>query len=290
MRRVATTVAILLLFAASALHAQSMLVSTGWLQASLNKVKVVEVGDRTAYDSGHIPGAVLVEFQSIVTTIDGIPYELPPIDKLETVFRNAGVGETGRIVLYSRDPLHSARAFFTLDYLGHGARASVLDGGFAKWTEEGRPVSKEAAAPAPSTFQAQVHPAALTRLRTMKELVRNRGTLGANLVVIDARPVEQFTGTQPGPDVKCPGRIPGAVNIPSAENFSGGAAPVFRSVDELRALYEGAGVTKTSANVLYCRTGMHATITYFVLKYLGYDATLYDGSFVEWSNTGQIVE
>lgn len=286
----AFSLAVLLLAFAAAGSAQ-MLVSSDWLQRNLSKVSVIDVADKTAYDAGHIPGAVLVEFSSLVTKIDATPNELPPIDKLEEVFRNAGVGDgPRRIVIYSRDPLYATRAWFTLDYLGHGNRASVLDGGYAKWAAESKPISKEAAVVKPATFQAKVRLATLTRFSMMRQLVRDRDSLGPNLVVIDARPPAQFTGEEAGNEVKCGGHIPGAVNIPASTNLTSSEAPVFRSVDELRALYESAGVTKSSANVTYCRTGMQASMTYFVLKYIGYDATLYDGSFVEWSGSGEPIE
>lgn len=282
--------ALAILLLALPLSAQDLLVSTDWLQANLPKVRVVDVGDRATYDAGHIPGAVLVELSSILTKIDSTPNELPPIDKLEAVFRGAGVGERQRIVLYSRDPINATRAWFTLDYLGHGFRTALLDGGFAKWKAEGRAVSTQPATPAASTFQAKVHLAALARLTAVHELVQSRGGFGSNLVLIDARPFEQFTGKEAGLDVKCPGHIPGAVNIPWSMNLTTGEPPVFRSVADLRAMYEDAGVTKTSANIVYCRTGMLASMTYFTLKYIGYDATLYDGSFIEWSNRGETVE
>lgn len=289
MRRFLATLAISA-FVASPLIAQQMVVSTDWLQANLQKVRVVEIGDRAGYDAGHIRGAALIEFSSIVTNVDGVLNELPPIEKLEAVFRNAGVGETGRIVIYSHDPLHAARAWWTLDYLGHGAQASVLDGGWAKWTAEGRPVSKDAVTPKPAVFQAQVHAAALTRLQPIQNLVRNSGALGSNLLLIDARPPAQFTGEERGDGVKKGGHIPGAINVPWPENFTSGQTPVLRPVDELRKLYDSIGMTNTSANVVYCRTGVQASATYFVLKYIGYDATLYDGSFSEWSNRDQPVE
>lgn len=82
------------------------------------------------------------------------------------------------------------------------------------------------------------------------------------------------------------GHIPGAVNVPMGANLK--ADGTLRPVGELRALYERAGVTKDCVNVAYCRTGMLSSVTYFVLAYLGYDAALYDGSFVEWSNAGEI--
>jgi len=289
-RYFAVTLAFCAVIACSPIYGQSMLVSTDWLQANLHKVKVIEIGDRDTYNAGHIPGASLVAFSSLVTDVNGVPAELPPIDRLETVFRDAGAGDSRQVVLYSHDPLHAARAWFTLDYLGHGYRTSILDGGYAKWSAEGRTISTVAVLGTPALFQAKVNAAAVTRLEAMRQLVRERDAIGPALVVIDARPVAQFTGHEPGAGVKTGGHIPGAVNISWPENFTGGSTPVFRSTADLRAMYESVGVTKASANIVYCRTGIQASVAYFALKYIGYDAMLYDGSFTEWSASGQTIE
>lgn len=288
MRRAAVLIVFLL---ALPLHAQrvqeQMLVSADWLQRRLGMVTVLHIGDAASYDARHIPGAVLIETSSLLVQRDGTPNELPPVEALERTFRTAGVDVTGRIVVYSADPLLAARAWFTLDYLGQGARVSLLDGGLAKWMAAGYAVSTKKASRRPGSFQARPVPRAVIRMAKLRELVRLREQLGPNLVLLDARPPEQFCGGEAGPDVTRPGHIPGAVNVPYAMNFDSSGA--LRSVAGLRALYQSAGVTRDSANIVYCRTGMQASLTYFVLRYLGYDATLYDGSFVEWSNAGEMI-
>ncbi|HYK03873.1 MAG TPA: sulfurtransferase [Thermoanaerobaculia bacterium] len=290
MRRFITGFAALVLLALP-IHAQrvqeQMLVSPDWLQRRLGIVTVLHVGDAASYDARHIPGAVLIEMSSLLAQRNGTPNELPPIDALERLFRAAGVNATGRIVVYSIDPLLAARAWFTLDYLGQGSRVSLLDGGLAKWMAAGYAISSEKTAPRSGTFEARPVPQTIAPLSTMRELVRLREQLGPNLVLIDARSSEQFCGDEAGPDVAHPGRIPGAVNVPYASNLDGTGA--LRPVADLRAIYHRAGVTRESANVVYCRTGMQASMTYFVLRYLGYDVTLYDGSFVEWSNAGEMI-
>ena len=289
-RRAVLACAVVAMLAAP-LHAQAvreqMLVSADWLQHRLGTVTLLHIGDAAGYDARHIPDAVLVEMSSLLVQRDGTPNELPPIDALERVFRTAGVGASERIVIYSNDPLLAARAWFTLDYLGHGARASLLDGGLAQWLAAGYAISTSRVQPRPGSFEARPVPQAVARLAAMRELVRLRDQLGPNLVLIDARPAEQFSGDEAGADVSRAGHIPGAVNIPSAANLDGTGA--FRSADHLRLLYHQAGVTRESANVVYCRTGMQASLTYFVLRYLGYDATLYDGSYLEWSNAGELI-
>lgn len=273
------------------LHAQTvrdqMLVSPDWLQGRLGTVTLLHIGDSAGYEASHIPGAVLIEMSSLLMQRDGAPNELPPVNALERVFRAAGVGARERIVVYSSDPLHAARAWFTLDSLGQGDRAALLDGGLGKWLAAGYATSNERVQAKPGTFEARPLPRAVTPLATMRELVRFRDQVGPNLALIDARSPAQFCGDETGPDVRHAGHIPGAVNVPYGANLD--ATGAFKSVYDLRRMYHQAGVTRRSANIVYCRTGMQASMTYFVLRYLGYDAALYDGSFIEWSNAGEMI-
>ena len=274
MRALALSLLLTLPLAAETVR-EDMLVSTEWLAAHLDTVKVLHVGDKQSYDAGHVPGAVLLELSAIAVTRDEIPNELPPVETLEQVFRAAGVGDEGRIVLYANDAPLAERAWFTLDYLGHGGRAAVLDGGFRKWTAEKRSVAMEAAVPKAADFKAHPRPSIVTSLAAMRDLAAmDREQFSLKFALIDSRPPAQFED---------PGHIPGAVNIPTGAHFKDG---VLRPAGELRALYEAAGVTRETANVAYCRSGMQSSVTYFVLRYLGYDATVYDGSYSEWSKAG----
>lgn len=254
-----------------------MLVSPDWLQQHLHTVTVLHAGSAADYAAGHIPGAVLVEMSSMLCDRDGTPNELPSIEALQSVFQAAGVNVRGRIVIYSTDPVLAARAWFTLDYLGQGNRVSILDGGYAKWAADGCLTTRVPAVAIPGSFEARPMSQAVIRLATLREVIRLRQQLGPNLAVIDTRAPAQYADAH----------IPGAVNVPFADHFN--ADGTLRPANELRALYRAAGVSKESANIAYCRTGMQAAVTYFVLRYLGYDAALYDGSYVEWTNAGETV-
>ena len=266
---------------------EEMLVSPDWLQRRLGTVTVLHIGDAAEYDAGHIPGAVLVEMWSLLVQRDGTPNELPPADALEGVFRAAGVGTRERIVVYSSDPLQAARAWFTLDSLGQGDRVAMLDGGLTKWIAAGYATSKALVSPKPGSFKARPVPRTVTQLAAMREMVKLRRQLGPKLLLIDARSPAQFCGDEAGQDVQHAGHVPGAVNIPYESNLD--ATGSLKSVYDLRLIYLEAGVKRNSTNIVYCRTGMQAAMTYFVLRYLGYDASLYDGSFVEWSNAGEMI-
>src|SRR5665213_2184296 len=124
-----------------------MLVTTDWLAQHQSAAKVVILhvaANRTAYDAGHIPGARFVGLPQLVVTRDGIPNELPPVADLKKVLEAAGVSDDSRIILYGDvSVLPATRAYFTLDYLGHGDQAALLDGGLEKWRSEGHKLTTD---------------------------------------------------------------------------------------------------------------------------------------------------
>lgn len=277
---------LLVAFPAAAQTARKdMIVSTDWLAERLDgQVIVIEVGDKIDYDKGHIPSARLIERRVLLVDVDRIPSEVPGVVAFEQLLSRLGVGEEKRIVFYSRQPLLATRAWFTLDYLGQGHRAAVLNGGYGRWVAEGKSVTTDVPVYEPVTFTARPNPVALTTLPAMKVLVRGRRSLGASLVIIDARPERSYRGDFPGAGVDRPGHIPGAINVFWQKNLAGSSDDaLFRSDAELSALYGDLGVTKGTTVITYCRTGVEASMTYFVLRYLGYDPSLYDGSYVEWT-------
>ena len=116
---------------------RDMIVSTSWLSERLTgQVIVIEVGDKSSYDVGHIPTARLLERATLMRDIDNVPNEIPPAADFEAAMTALGAGNKTRVVFYSRDPILATRAWFTFDYFGQGHRASVLNGGYAKWVAE----------------------------------------------------------------------------------------------------------------------------------------------------------
>ena len=267
-----------------------MIVSTSWLAAHLNdpQVAILHVArERSHYDGGHIPGARFVGWGEITATRDGVPNELAPAAELQKLFERLGVGNNARIVLYGDNSgLSAARAYFTLDYLGHGGRAALLDGGLEKWQAERRAISTDVVEPKHAGFTPRVRPSVVTNLDVVRDLswTATNG-ISSSAVLIDARPVEEYTGAKPGDGVPRGGHIPGARNVFWMQNVVSKEIPVLRPRGELYRLYIKAGAQPGRTVVAYCRTGGQASHAYFTLKYLGYDVVMYDGSFFEWSNT-----
>jgi len=221
---------------------EQQLVSTEWLQQHRfdRRLTIVEIGDAASYIAGHIAGARFVALSDLLIARDSIPNELPDVATLEKTLSAARIPDRGRIILYSRDLIAAARAFFTLDALGHGESTSILDGGFAKWSSEGRPIESGPAAIAAGGFSARPRPEVLVRLTALRTILYAAERKRLPLTVVDARAPEQF----------CAGFIPTAINVPW--NF-----------------------TEEQTVIVYCRTGMQASVTYFVMRYyLGRDVHL----------------
>ena len=261
----------------------NMLVETGWLADHLNdpNLVIVQVGnDKAAYDAGHIPGARFVSMKDLVVAQNGVPNELPAAANLKAAFEAAGVSDNSRVILYSEGAvLPATRAYFTLDYIGHGDQAALLDGGLDKWKAENRPVTTQAAKAGGGHLTLRPRPETVVSTAAVKDLSFS-ALQDANdaPTLLDVRSANMFSGNSDRA-----GHIPGSVNLDWTTTQSKGSE--LKSAETLKALYEAAGVDPSKPVVTYCNSGMQASQSYFVLKYLGYDARLYDGSMSEWRAT-----
>lgn len=257
-----------------------MLASSEWLAAHLNDPNVVILHvatNRNAYDAGHIPGARFVPQSELVVARDGVPNELPAVENLKRVLEAAGVSDDSRVILYSdTSVLPATRAYFTLDYLGHGDRTELLDGGLARWSREGRALTKDATPASPGHFTPHPRPELVVQMDAVKQLPKAE-------VLLDVRQAGDFKGEKGS-------HIPGALNLFWMEDQVSREDQSLKSEPELRKLYESLGVTPDRKVVTYCNSGMQASQSYFTLKYLGYDVRLYDGSMSEWTLKGAPVE
>jgi thiosulfate/3-mercaptopyruvate sulfurtransferase len=260
----------------------SLIVSTEWVAKHLNDDSIVllQVGDKDEYLAAHIPGAQFVTLADISTPRgQGLVLELPPVDQLKATFEKLGVTDKSRIVVYfGKDWVTpTARVFMTLDYLGLGDRTSILDGGLPAWRAEGRPVTAELPKPKRGTFTP----------RPNTKLVVDAAWVSANLnqpgvAIVDARAAKFYTGAEAGQMPRA-GHIPSAKSIPFSSVVED-ATNKFKSVEALRGLFNAAGVKQRDTVATYCHIGQQASLLYFVARYLGYEAHLYDGSFEDWSH------
>ena len=265
---------------------KEVLVSTQWVADHLSdaKVRLVEVDvDTSAYDQGHVPGAVGWNWQSQLQ--DQVRRDLIDQAGFEKLLGASGVANDTTVVLYGdNNNWFACWAFWQAKYYGH-KDARVMNGGRKKWIEEKRPLSTDAPRLAPATYKA-TEPDLSIRARR-GEVFELLGKGSHNLV--DVRSPDEFTGKVIAPPgmsetAQRGGHIPGAKSIPwsKAVNEDG----TFKSADELKKLYQDAGVDFNKPTVAYCRIGERSSHTWFVLRYLlGVEKVKnYDGSWTEWGN------
>lgn len=195
---------------------------------------ILHVGrNRADYDAGHIPGARWLPLSAIVTERDGLPNELPSVEALDAAFEAVGVSDASRVVVYG-ELLPAARTFFTLDYLGHPP--ALLNGGLEAWRAAGKTVETTEPPARRGTFTPHPQPERVVDAQWVRQHLRD-----STLVLIDARPPEEFSGATPGEGVQRPGHIPGARNLFWRNTLLSEANPALRPVDVLRAFYRLAG-------------------------------------------------
>jgi len=271
----------------SAYKHPEVLVSTDWAAQNLNSpnTRFVEVDvDTTAYDQGHIPGAVGWNWQTQLQ--DGIRRDLIDRDALEKLLSASGISNNTSIILYGdNNNWFAAYAFWQLKLYGHND-VRLINGGRKKWLEEKRSLTKDAPSITPAAYRVAATDATI---RAFKEDVS--GILDGRKAgqLVDVRSVDEFTGkiiAPPGMSetAQRAGHIPQAANIPWAQaaNEDG----TFKSFEDLKRLYEDKGINGAEEVIAYCRIGERSSHTWFVLKYLlGFDKVRnYDGSWTEWGN------
>ena len=263
-----------------------MLVSTAWLEQHLNDrdLVVLHIGhDRDKFDSGHIPGSRFVRLDDLVEQRKDSLNELPPIADLQATFESLGVGERSRVVLTDDvGGVLAARAYFTLDYLGHGDRTALLDGGLKTWIAEARRASIQEASVARAEFSPHVNPNILVSTAQMRQLSLGAAKSASDYVLLDARPVAEYTGVVNSESIPRAGHIAGSQSLYWKKLVRSDTDPHLLDKEELQRQFEYFGAGSGKSVITYCRTGMQSSFTYFVAKYLGYRAAMYDGSVYEW--------
>ncbi|MBZ9752649.1 sulfurtransferase [Deinococcus sp. HMF7620] len=272
-------------------YAKDVLVSTDWVAQNLNTpgLRLVEVDeDILLYDTGHIPGAVKLDWQTDLWHPVERDFITP--EEVSALLGRLGIGADDQIILYGdKSNWWAAYAYWFLSYSGVKNPLKLMNGGRQKWVAEGR----EQTTDAPSV-EATQYPA-LTRddsLRAFRDEVKGHldSVKSGTGALVDVRSPDEFSGkvthmpAYPQEGVLRGGHIPGARSIPwaRAANEDG----TFKSADELKALYEGEGVTPDKDVIAYCRIAERSSHSWFVLReLLGYPSVRnYDGSWTEWGN------
>ncbi|MCC7371607.1 MAG: sulfurtransferase [Chloroflexi bacterium] len=264
-----------------------VLVETDWVAEHLNDagLQLVEADeDILLYEQGHIPGAVKLDWLVDVQN----PLQRDFVDKagFEAICSRWGIANDTLVVFYGdRNNWYAAYSFWLFRYYGH-TKAVIMNGGRAKWVAEGRPLTREVPSPAATTYTARTPDDSIRAFRD--DIQATIGNAATSLV--DVRSPAEYSGEklhmegyeQEG--AQRAGHVPGAKSIPwaTAANADG----TFKSADELKAIYEGKGVTADKPTIAYCRIGERSAHTWFVLtQLLGHsNVRNYDGSWTEWGS------
>jgi len=266
-----------------------VLVSTQWVADHLDdtNVRLVESNeDILLYDTGHIPGAVNIDWHADLNDLVVRDYVNP--EQFAALMRRNGISPDTTVVFYGdKNNWWATYAFWVFQLFGH-RNAKVVNGGRTKWIAEGRELSKEK--PSYPASQYPVPKRDDGKIRAFRDEVRAHQAAGQPLV--DVRSPGEYSGQllhmadYPQEGALRGGHIPGAKNVPwaRAANEDG----TFKSAEELRALYLGEqGLNPAEPVVTYCRIGERSSHTWFVLSYLlGFpNVRNYDGSWTEWGNS-----
>lgn len=254
----------------------NMLVSTDWLAQHINDPDVIVLHVsryRPEYEREHIPGARFVPSYELVSDRQELSFELPPVADLKRALEAAGIGNKGRIIVYgTQAPPSTTRVYFTLDYLGLGDRVALLDGGIEKWKAEKRELSNKSPAITPAKLDVHPRPELVAKYEDVRKIA---DAPDGNVKLVDARPMSRYKD----------GHLAGAVDEFWGETIVSRDMPVWKPAEELRKMYENAGVKPGNKVITYCEVGQQASHAYFTAKYLGYDVALYDGSYDEWTSS-----
>jgi thiosulfate/3-mercaptopyruvate sulfurtransferase len=264
---------------------ENVLVSAAWAEANLNTPGVVFVEvdeDTSAYDGGHIPGAVKIDWKTDLQ--DPVRRDFVDQAGFEQLLSAKGIGNDDRVVLYGgNNNWFAAYAYWYFKLYGH-QNVQLLDGGRKKWELDGRELTKDVVERPAANYTAKAPDLSIRAFRD--EVVAAIG----NKNLIDVRSPDEFTGKLLAPahlpqeSAQRPGHVPSALNVPwaKAANEDG----TFKSDAELLALYQEEGLEKDKATIAYCRIGERSSHTWFALhELLGLpDVKNYDGSWTEYGS------
>ncbi len=224
----------------------SVFVTTAWLAERLDdpSVRIVDTDLPEQYDRVHVPGAVSVIDHYYKTSLEDRTHIQGPQQFAETM-SSLGIGNDTQVVAYdSSGCLYAFRLAWSLHYYGH-TNVRVVDGGFPKWFEEGRPLSRQAASYPPATFSPGSNPGIFASRQDVLDAIGDGET-----VLMDVRSDDEWTGANKR-GCKRGGRIPGAVHLEWTNFLTGGPAPTLLPADDLRRILSDHGITPDKNVITY---------------------------------------
>jgi thiosulfate/3-mercaptopyruvate sulfurtransferase len=265
-----------------------MLVGTEWVANNLNRPNtcLVEVDvDTSAYEQGHIPGAVGWNWQK--DTQAQIIRDIPSAEEFKTLMERSGISNDTTVILYGdNNNWFAAYTLWLMQYYGH-KDVRLMNGGRQKWLNEGREMTTALPTPVQGCYAIQTMNREYRALRSFVE----ESVDHPERVMVDVRSPDEYSGKLLAPAAlpqegsQRGGHIPGAASIPWATAVA--ADGTYKSRAELEQIYGSKGITGDKQVIAYCRIGERSSHTWFALKYLlGYpNVRNYDGSWTEWGSS-----
>jgi thiosulfate/3-mercaptopyruvate sulfurtransferase len=270
------------------------LVSTEWLTSNLAApdLRVFDVtvflqpnpggrgyraeSGRDRFREGHVPGAVFLDLIQDLSAKSAVPFTMPAPEVAAEKLGAAGIGADTRVVAYSAGSvMWATRLWWMLRSLGFD-RAAVLDGGFAKWRREGRPVGAEATTYPAARLPIRPRPALWADLDEMRRVVADRGACTVNALSAEVYRGDKNVYGRPG-------HIPGSHNV-FYDDLLDPESGTFRPLAELRDRFAKTGALASPRVITYCGGGISATMDALALTLLGHpNVAVYDGSMLEWA-------
>jgi thiosulfate/3-mercaptopyruvate sulfurtransferase len=257
-----------------------LLVDTAWLSQHLDDpaVRIVDLRPR-GYAEGHVPNAVWLD-NNAIRIANRPPTFLPTPEEFAELMARLGIGNDTRVIAYDeRGGIYATRLWWILNYYGH-SNVAVLDGGWTKWTLDGRPTN--AATPAVVRGAFKVKPGTV-KVATAQDVLGAINKTGMKL--IDARTQAEIEGKDLR-NIKRGGFIESSIPV-YWEDTIDATTKTFRSAAEIQRLYRDRGVRPGDEVITYCQVGMRASHDLFTLALIGHDLTRlrnYYGSWEEWGN------
>jgi thiosulfate/3-mercaptopyruvate sulfurtransferase len=279
-----------------------LLVSVDWLEdqitqagsASDSGIRILDIRPEAEYLQGHIPGAVNIPVEDIVSSVGGVPFIFDEQSVQEALNRAGLTPDTIAIVYDNLGMMNAARMFWTLEYVGH-ADARLLNGGWNAWVEQEAEISTQPVEVEKTQYEIDLQP---EKLVSAEELLDRLDE--PNVVIVDARSPQEYTGEVVFAERG--GHIPGAVNLVWLDALTGGDTvyttepdwqeqlqdedvEVFKEAGEIQEMLDDLNLQPEQEVITYCQTHWRGAHVYFLLRLMGFDDVRgYDGSWVEWGN------
>lgn len=262
-------------------------VDAKWLADGLDDVALLDVRDEAAFTEGHLPGAHRLPDTELLRnhyreTADG--YEASP-ERIAEIVADAGVAPGDDVVVYGGgSSLWETYAIYTLNAIGHAGQVSLLDGGYAVWTD----ADGETADGTPESRPVASEPAVDTSVVATRARVREAVTGDAAVQLVDNRTPAEYEGTEKDDQTSRHGHIPGAINVHFRQNLVDDGTRLRSPADLERLWLDAAGLDPSVETISYCSTAVRGSVGWFLMRQLGWETVRnYEGSWHDWGTLSE---